>query len=95
MPESLVVIGKDDRLVRLDTKSALPAVISRPGSRAEAKFFSVTIRDINNARVAFDRCRSFSLGSRTWTGTSYAHDPTQRGAHSLKTEEHDGRALKS
>ena len=57
MVAELVVVNKNEELIRLDAKSILPAVISRAGPRAEekfAEFFAATIRNVNT-RMAYIR----------------------------------------
>jgi len=57
MAAKLVIVNKDEEIIRLDARSILPVVISRAGPRAEekfAEFFAATIRNVNT-RMAYIR----------------------------------------
>ncbi len=62
MAGELIVVNKDEEVVRLDAASVIPAVVRRAGPRAEekfAEFFAASIRNMNTRMAYLRAVRKF------------------------------------
>ena len=83
MTSELVIVNKEEELVRLDPRSVIPSVVSQAGPKAEEKFlefFAASIRNMNTRMAYFRAVKKFFAwveggGGSVWSTSARCTSP--------------------